>query len=396
MTAEFKISRLKYTWRSQWQIGTVYNSDDVISVGGKVYACLERHTASSNFYNDLEFVNTDTPPLPVPKWSLVADGVSFRNNWSTNTYYLVGDIVRHGGTLYINLEQHTSQSSQDNFNIDRITNSYWGVLLTSNDWLDVWTVNTLYKLGDVVRYNGIVYECIENHRSTPTVTAGLIADEVKWVEVVEGLEWKSSWLVNTLYLKNDVVKYGGIVYRCTIQHTSAVTIQLGLEDDEEKWTVVHSGVEFLGVWATNTRYKLNDVVQYGNFVYQCTTPHFVSIVDTFNPGNWSIFCPGQEYKTVWNSSAIYTPGDIVRHGGYLFVSDSFNSNSRPEYEQESSNSNWSLLFKGTKIRGEYSSTQTYLTGDLVKRKGQLYVAKTNIPAGQDTDVIGDGSSINEP
>lgn len=74
--AEFKLSRLKYTWLGEWTAYGRYNPDDIVSYGGKSYVSLETHVANNDFYSDLNYYNNDIPPLLVPKWELVADGTS--------------------------------------------------------------------------------------------------------------------------------------------------------------------------------------------------------------------------------------------------------------------------------------------------------------------------------
>jgi hypothetical protein len=91
---------------------------------------------------------------------------------------------------------------------------------------------------------------------------------------------------------------------------------------------------------------------------------------------------------------LYRPGEIARHGGYLFVSNTSNLNSKPDYDFGSVNGDWEILFTGTKIKGTWNINSPYDTGDVVRRNGQLYVAKKNVPVGEDTDILGDGSSIN--
>ena len=106
--AEFKLSRFKYTWEGEWSERTRYNPDQIVSFGGKVYVSLETHTSNTNFYADLEFLNNDTPPLLVPKWELIADGVSWKGAWANSTAYVEGDIVKYGGTVYLCADAHTS------------------------------------------------------------------------------------------------------------------------------------------------------------------------------------------------------------------------------------------------------------------------------------------------
>ena len=99
--ADFKISRFKYTWKGEWQAGRRYNRDDVVSFGSKIYASLEPHVANQDFYVDLEFFNTDIPPVAEPRWEVMAEGVSWLGPWEPDYYYKVGDAVRVSGTIYI-------------------------------------------------------------------------------------------------------------------------------------------------------------------------------------------------------------------------------------------------------------------------------------------------------
>ena len=230
MAAEFKISRLKYTWKGQWTTGTVYNRDDVVNVGGKVYTCLERHTASIDFYDDLEFFNNNNPPQLVPRWDLTAEGISFIGVWSPSTLYNIGDIIRFGNYSYICLEGHISAANPEQFNNDLVSN-YWSVFFSGIDWKNNWLINTFYRTGDLVRFSGKSYICIQSHTSTSSPNPGLLADLSKWEEFVEGINWTNEWLPAQLYNVNDLVKYGGIVYKCNQQHVSNQAASLGLEQD---------------------------------------------------------------------------------------------------------------------------------------------------------------------
>ncbi len=391
--SDFRISRFKYNWRSVWNNGTVYNPDDVVSVGGKVYTCLIRHTSDANFYNDLNYFNNNVPPAAEPKWELMSDGVSWLGEWQSETYYRIGDIVKFGGNNYICLLDHTSVSSASNFSTDFITNNRWASLSNYNSWEDDWTPATYYPLGSIVKYSGNLYKCILAHTST-TEPSQLSQDISNWQLYLYGTHWRQEWTTSTLYYVDDIVSYGGIVYKCIGQHISSDTVASGLELNSPSWDELVVGVLYRGNWASSVRYRRNDIVKYGAYTYICTDYH--SSTTSFDPSKWSIFCPGQEFESNWNSSTVYNPGDVVLNGGYLFVSTSTNVNSRPTFDQNATNSDWQLLFEGTKVRGAWSSTTTYLTGDVVRRNGQLYIAKQNIAAGIDVDVINDGSSINEP
>lgn len=394
MTAEFKISRLKYTWKGQWSSDTVYNPDDVVSVSGKVYSCLVRHTASSIFYTDLLFENDNIPPALEPKWVLIADGTSFSGDWQPITEYFIGDIVRFGGVLYLCTEGHFSAGSPSNFDIDYVTNGYWTILFNAKTWVNTWSISRLYLVGDIVKYSGNLYVCNTQHTSSNLLNPGLLADLEKWDEFVSNSSWKNVWTTDTLYKINDIVRYGGKLYLCIQQHLSALLAADGLELNQSSWQEFLDGIEYKGTWVDNFRYKENDIVKYGGYLYQCIEGHNVTQSALFDSSKWQIYCPGQEYENSWNSSLLYQPGDIVKHGGFLYVTNTTNTASEPNWDQGNINPDWKLLFNGTQIRGEWSESSTYRSGDIVRRRGQLYIAKRNITVGSDVDIIGDGSSIN--
>jgi hypothetical protein len=192
--------------------------------------------------------------------------------------------------------------------------------------------------------------------------------------------WHVSWTINTVYGIGDVVKYGGIVYSCIANHTSASTTSLGLENDIASWKVFYSGVEYRGVWTASTRYKANDITKVGANIYKCVVYNTDSI---FTPGNWTLWLPGQEYASnnPWNSVIPYQAGDTVDYGGYTYISlTTNNTNNVPS----TSNSNWTLFTQGFSFQGEWTTgfVGGYLVGQIVRRHGRLYEAIAN-NSGQD-------------
>lgn len=332
--AEFKISRLRYYWKGTWTTGTSYNRDDIVRYGANSYICLLHHTAQSNFNNDLTYI----PPgetLATPRWEKMTDGFIWRDGWNPNTLYNLGDIIHYGGTIYLCTTSYTSTAIFE----DGLTNL------------------TLY---------------------------------------VAAYEWNTDWTTNTAYGVGDVVKYGGIVYKCTTGHSSAGTELAGLEADLANWEIVHSGVEYRGDWSNANRYRLNDLVKYGATVFRCINGH--QAATTFTDSKWQIEFPGGEFNNDWSSTVAYNIGDIVRHGGYLYYSKTNNTNKTPgEVTQGINTTHWAILSKGIRFVGEWQRTTAYRTGDLVRRGGQLYVALQDTTS-ELLDTLGavisaDGSSL---
>ena len=388
--SDFKISRLKYTWKGQWSAGTSYLNDDIVRFGARIYVCVVQHTADTNFYDDLNFLNNEIPPSPAPKWVVMVESASWQGRWVENTYYTRGDVVKQGAVTYFCVEEHTSAASESNFVTDYLTNDYWIIYSESESWRTTWTPSSIYNLGDVVVNSGRVYKCVTAHTSTSDIFAGLESQVINWQLIYLSDMWKGDWTNNTLYYLDDVVKYGGTVYRCIVQHNSTADITLGLESALSNWSILFDGIEYLGTWQESNRYKVNDIVKYGSYLYKCTTAHTLTAGQSFNSSYWTIFCPGFEYDQSWAAGTIYQPGDIVRYGGYLFVAK---ANSIGEQPTATTNDFWNLLFVNSNIRGEWEGGTSYQIGDVVRRQGQLYTAKRNVSI-TDTDFVDDGSTIN--
>ena len=324
--AEFRISRIRYTWRNAWSTTTVYNRDDVIRYGGSTWICQRQHTASS-FAADQAFFANAGDSQPTPAWLKMTDGYAWRGIWTTPALYNPGDIALYGGVIYLCVNSHQAQATFDANIAD------WAVYLSADNWRTIWLPNTRYGIGDVVRYNGIVYRCIVGHTSSTTAL---------------GLEIGN----------NDT------------------------EDDStgELWQIVHEGIQYVGVWTTGTRYRENDLVKYGGSILRCTAGHVAS--GSIDNDNFVTELPGFNFYQEWSDAVYYAIGDIVRYGGYLYIA---NANNTASTSPILDSINWRLLSRHINFLGDWSANTDYKIGDLVRRGGDLYVAVT--------DIINDGSSL---
>ena len=94
--AEFKLNRIRFTWRGPWVAGYNYSVDDIVEQNGKTYVSKRVHT-SATFTNDL--AGADVSP-PQPKWELQSDGALWKGSWTINTQYEEGNIVKYGSAIY--------------------------------------------------------------------------------------------------------------------------------------------------------------------------------------------------------------------------------------------------------------------------------------------------------
>ena len=139
----------------------------------------------------------------------------WKGAWVSSTVYYKDDIIRHGGRTYICISGHTASAS---FTTDEATK--WQKFTDGTEWQSTWTSGTAYKVNDIVKYGGYLYVCNTSHTSE-TPGGKLETDQAKWDLFAEGFDWKNDWLVATHYKVNDIVKYGGTLYLCTVAHTSS-------------------------------------------------------------------------------------------------------------------------------------------------------------------------------
>ena len=500
--AEFRIDRLKFNWKGDWQYRKPYRKDDVVYYGGNTYVCLQAHESDgNNFYDDIipasttitqivtvgtdsingsshgvfyisgeenpelnllkgrtyvfnqddssnkefnneihpllisnvvdgtsaggytydvnvtyyidnvevaseteylaQFANSNfrkieiTVPESAPRklfyfstsntgmgneinvryssyWEIMFDGYVWKGDWSRSTRYNLNDIIKYNGYIYQCLTEHTSTSDINLNFIDQQVN--WTVYTKGYNWRDVWTVETIYNQGDVVTYNGIAYECITSHQSASDTGLGLEDDSAKWQIITRSDNWITEWAIDTRYRNDDIVRYGGRIYRCTSGHTSANSPSGGLEADLNNWEVVVDGIDYKGDFTPSFRYKTGDVVRYGHSLWKCNLGHTSSATLRENENNWNIYVLGLGYEELWNELTEYKIGDIVLHGGYTYTALTNNAGSVPSAQGISQNTgDWELLTTGYKMQGDWDSGTSYYTGDVVRVNGYLYI-----------------------
>lgn len=384
--AQFKLDRIRYTWQGIWTASSSYTKDDIVRFGGNTYVALETHVSDgTDFYQDLNA--TDQYGNDAPKWVVMTDGVTWTDEWLVENAYKLNDLVKYRGIVYQCITPHTSaQTETIGLEEDQ---EKWKIVAKTSNWLNLWGPLTDYKLQDIVKYNGILYICIENHTSS-TAAAGLEQDQEKWDVLNKSDYWTGEWTAGRRYRKDDVMRYGGNVYRCTVGHTADNTEEEGIEDQDlgtdstvAKWELVLEGINYRGDWAPRVRYRLNDIVRRGPFLYRATVGH--NGQSAFNEDNWTVWMPGIEFEGEWSALQSYQPGDVVVYGGYSYVALTFNTNRVPSVAGKQQDSgDWELLTTGYRLRGDWNLDLDYTVGDVVRVNGYLYVARLDIDFRENT------------
>ena len=386
--AEFKISRIRYTWKNEWVAdSTTYNKDDVVRYGGSTWICQRQHTAST-FAADQNYYNNPGDTQPTPTWLKMTDGYEWKGEWATTTLYNSGDIALYGGVIYLCVIGHTSTSIFD----DSLNN--WAVYLSADSWQSDWTPDTRYGIGDVIRYNGIVYRCIVGHTSGTTAQGLETGNNDNqddstgelWQVYYEGIEYVGSWTAATRYRKNDLVKYGGSVLRCVTGHVAGASI-----------TNVNFVTEFIGhnfyqTWSNAVYYAIGDIVRHGGYLYIAAANNYAVGNPTEDTANWRILSKAVNFIGTWNATVDYKVGDVVRRGGnlYLAILDTGADGSSLDYLDTS---NWEIINASQAWRSGWLSGQTYSINDVVVFLGNTYQANIEHVASNDNFPGDNGSGF---
>ena len=316
MAAEFKIGRLRFTWKGAWQPSTVYTKDAIVSYQGKTYVCLVANTSdASSFYNDLYYV-TNTG-ASTPYWNLIIDGKTFTGPWVSGTPYSLGNIAIFGGQLYYCTTKHTSTAFASQ-------TSNWALYTQFPNWHVTWVINTVYGIGDVVKYGGIVYQCIANHTSAASTGLGLEANQSSWKIFSSGLEYKGTWSGGTRYKANDIVKLGDNIYKCGTYNSDSSFVTAN-------WTLWMPGQEYAPTnpYSAGAVYQLGDTVEYGGYTYISKVANNSANTPSTSASSWSLFTQGFAFSGEWNSASTYLVGNIVRRHGRVYTANADNTNQDP-------------------------------------------------------------------
>ena len=340
----------------------------------------------------------------------------WKSDWAPSTVYYKDDVVRNGGNTYVCIAGHTAPAL---FTTSEST--YWNKITDGQDWKGDWGINSYYKVNDIVKYGGYLYVANEAHTSAATLTLGLEADQSKWDLFAEGFDYKAAWAANTRYKINDIAKYNGVVYICTLEHTSAASDALGIEPnngailtidtvgaaDAARTPGTYNNVTANGGFGKAA--KVNVVVAVGGgatvTIADAGTQYLVgdtlSIIDsaigggggavlTFNVAttqdNWDIFSTGFEWQGDWANSTRYRRNDIVKYGGTVYVANrGHDSAASDALGLEANQADWDYLNKGLEYKTDWASGTRYKINDIVKWGGGIWICTTQHTSGANLD-----------
>jgi len=354
--AEFKLGRIRFVWKNDWEQSTQYYQDDVVAYSGKIYICTIGHTSSADFFTDFD--------ISPPKWNLVSDGQTWQGDWQPQITYEVDSIVRYGGRLYICKTKHTSAEDSTTGLEPDLAN--WEIFAEGLDWKGDWATSFDYKVNDFVKYGGSTYVCNQNHISAATNILGLEADLAKWDIFNQGFDYKGTWTASVRYKVNDVVKFGANTYIANQYHTSASAFAT----DVAKWNKFVDGFQYEARWTGPASYQPGDIVNYGGNQYIAKQENS-GIRPPTSLATWDLFSEGIRFIGDWgddSSNFEYEIGDLVRLGGYTYRAKQDHTGQQPP-----NTTYWQRFNTGIDWRGEWLDDQEYFLGDVVRYNDNSYI-----------------------
>ena len=358
------VSHIKYT--TEWATATDYGPGALVKYNGIVYKCIEPHV-SGLFLED----NLVTTPTNV-------NVTVVRNAEDTENVYALNGIPQAELTLakgktYV-FDQSPPEDGDD-------TNLFFGggvdasnnPIQNPHPFLLSLTENGLHNSG-VVYNEGVKYYLNGN-------------------EVTQSL-YVSNFAIATTRQVHFSVPYTAptpVYYFCRYHAPMGAAFTIDTSADIA-WEVFHSGIEYAGAWARETLYRKNDLVLYGGSIWKCTETHQSAAVglldengklaDQLDTTKFNIELPGFQYESEWSDTAEYQPGDVVRYGGYLYFASKYNRDEQPAQSQDSTKS-WVELQYGYNFVGDWTEGAEYNPGDMVLRGGELYMARVSIGASEE-------------
>jgi hypothetical protein len=227
-------------WHTSWQPNTVYGIGDIVKYGGIVYNCNTAHTSAASVTLGLEANQSS--------WSIQFSGIEFKGTWSgSNIRYKANDLVKLGPDLYECTAGHTSSSS--------FATGNWQIYLPGIDLGGTWSSSVTYQPGDVVQYGGFdfISAAQNNLNNTPSLTSSF------WTLLAQGYELRTDWSSQATYKIGDVVRRNGGLYEAFAdtnsttgaQDPSTSTVSGPYLSAGSSGTTINLGGVFSATWSSN-------------------------------------------------------------------------------------------------------------------------------------------------
>ena len=281
--ADFRLGRLKFNWRGNWQVATSYEVDDIVKYGANTYVAVSNHTSVSN---ETMFYSGDST-----NWNLHTESIENKGDWQANYWYKLNDIVKYGNNQYRTTIAHSSTESFDETKFE--------LFVSGLVFEDTWDIATEYQPGDIVSYGGYTYVATSIHTgSTPNTLAN-------WEIVTTGFKVVGDWSASTEYKQGDVVLLGGNSYVAKTTNQNSIP-----SSNPNDWDFIVGGFTWQGTWDSTTTYYAGDAIVRNSNSYIAVAESTNQAPETDATGTyWNTLAEGAQ------SNVLTTTGDILYRSG---------------------------------------------------------------------------------
>ena len=201
-----------------WDIGTEYQSGDVVNYNGSSYVALSTSLAG---FNPPQYLGVSTDVSA--RWTILADGLAgAATTYTENTYYR-GDLIQYGGNIYRHTVGVTTNVSPVQSGIGSVEpqswngSEVWDLLVKGFNFTGGFSTTFSYHPGHIARYGSDSYISIGNSHTNVVPTAGI---GTFWEVIASG---DSAAAMNT---KGDILTYNSGNQRIGIGSTGyALAVQ---------------------------------------------------------------------------------------------------------------------------------------------------------------------------
>ena len=220
--------------------------------------------------------------------------------------------------------------------------------------------------------------------------------------------WKGEWASSSTYYIDDVVRYGGKTFICAVSHTSDSSFYTDLNFNPTKWNQMSDGQRWRDEWAVSNEYAVNDIVKYGGSLYIANTPHAANASsESGTPGvetltgleadqaKWDLYAQGLDWKGNWTTTNRYKVGDLVRYGPTTYRCKTGHTSvatSSDGLEIDLAATYWEVFNTGLEYKGDWTALTRYKVNDVVKRGSGLWVVKAGQQHTSTSDFAADNQS----
>ena len=326
--AEFRLGRLKFNWRGDWTTSTAYVVDDIVRFGATSFVCIGNHTSAgsaSNFTSDSIYWNTHT------------SGFDYKGEWTPTTAYVVDDVVQEGGNLYICTSQHTSTGLSSNWYTSDFP-TRWELYAEGLNFRGNLTTNTYYGINDVAKFGANEYRCIDpiqiagDIHSKETDPAGIGSDgffppAANFTPLSLSLNNEGQYISTARYERGDIVEFTGATYVAI--GTNPQSKQPNENPNDWKFLNLGIGTGANDSWDETRAYSKGEIVRFGGNTYQAdilkiepfNRPTGIGST-TFDSGvnGWSLLHRGFSWTGAYTTSRFYEIGDIAEFQSSAYIS----------------------------------------------------------------------------